>query len=153
MNTIQEMISNANANMVRRNVIEFEKLMDRGQKVEIKIDNYYSDGIYGRRAYIPAGTILTGKIHKFEQMNILLKGEIEVLVDTEIKHLIAPHIVISPPGTKRLARAITDVEWLTILRTDLLDADKIEAQFTCTTEKEYLEFIEQEPLLPLLEGQ
>ena len=130
----------------RRNVIEFEKLMQHGEKVEIKIDNYYSDGVYGRRAYIPAGTLLTGHIHKFKQMNILLKGEIEI---AGIGKLTAPQVVVSPPGTKRLAKAITDVEWITILRTDLCDADKIEAQFTCVTEEQYLEFLEQQPSLPL----
>jgi|ERR1700743_416124 len=143
MNDIQ--LQNANNALQRHNVIEFEKLMQHGTKVEIKIDNYYSDGVYGRRAYIPAGTILTGHIHKFEQMNILLKGEIEIAGSGILK---APQVVVSPPGTKRLAKALTDCEWLTILRTDLCDADKIEAQFTCITEDEYQEFLAQQPALP-----
>lgn len=137
------------AEISRKNVIAFEKLMEeRGEKVEIKIDNYYADGVYGRRAYIPAGTILTGKIHKFEQLNILLKGKMSVLIDGYMKVLNAPHVVISPPGTKRIAEAHTDCEWLTVLRTDLTDADKIEASFTVVTEEQYLEFLKQQPLLP-----
>jgi hypothetical protein len=102
--------------------------------------HYFTLGIYARELHIPAGMTLTGKIHKFPQLNILSKGRISVLTEDGIKEVEAPFTVVSPAGTKRIAYAHTDCVWTTILNTNETDPDLIEKLFTVDDENEWLEF-------------
>ena len=105
-----------------------------------KLFHYFAPGIYARELHIPAGMTLTGKIHKYPQLNILSKGRISVLTEDGVKEVEAPFTVVSPAGTKRIAYAHTDCVWTTILNTDLTNIDQIEKQFTLDDENEWLEF-------------
>jgi hypothetical protein len=123
------------------NLLEAEMLGH--EQVQIPIRHHFSPGVYAREITIPAGTLLTGRIHKFEQLNILSGGEISVLTHEGMKRVKAPFTIVSPPGTKRIAYAHTECTWTTILATGETDPDKIEATFTVATEQEYLAFTKQ----------
>jgi hypothetical protein len=105
-----------------------------------KLFHYFAPGIYARELHIPAGMTLTGKIHKYPQLNILSKGKISVLTEDGVMEVEAPFTVVSPAGTKRIAYAHTDCVWTTILNTSLKDVDAIEKEFTTDDENEWLEF-------------
>ena len=135
--------------VTRQQVIEFEKIMQRGEKIELQTKHYFSDGLYAREIFIPKGVILTGMIHKYEQLNIMSLGEMDVLVNGFMKRVKAPFTTVSPPGIKRIARAIEDTIWTTILRTELKDTNEIWNNFVTNSEEEYLNFTRQQPLLPL----
>lgn len=124
---------------LRKNVFAFEELAKHEQQVPLETKHYFSKGVYAREITIPAGTILTGHIHKYENLNIISKGKIEVLVGNELKIIEAPATIVSPPGTKRIARALEDTVWITIHGTDETNVDKIEQEFIAHTEAEYLE--------------
>lgn len=126
-------------------LIEAEML--KHERIEIPVRHDFSPGLYARTITIPAGTLLTGRIHLYEQLNILSGGEIDVLTHEGMKRVKAPFIVVSPPGTKRVAYAHTECTWTTILATDETDPDKIEAAFTVATEQEFLEFVEAQKLI------
>lgn len=132
---------------LREKTILIEQEMKKREQVNIPTKHYFSPGVYAREITIPAGTTLTGLIHKYTNLNILSCGEISVLTEEGIVRVKAPYTVISPPGTKRIAYAHTDCTWTTILHTKETDPDKIEALFTVETEQEYLEFRGQECLL------
>lgn len=108
--------------------------------VELKLNHIFSDGIYARELFIPKGTIVVGKIHKFHNLNFMTKGKMEVLIGDEMKIIEAPFHVVSPPNTKRIARALEDTVWVTVLRTDETNIDKIDDAFTCDTTEEFLAF-------------
>lgn len=126
---------------IRDKVFAIESVMKAmpGQ-IDLPVNHHFSQGVYARELFIPKGCTLVGKLHKFEQLNILLQGDLSVLVDTEVKRVVAPFIVVSPPGTKRVAYAHEDSRWLTVHGTDETDLDVIEAKFIAQTEQEYLEF-------------
>lgn len=125
------------------NLIEAE--MRKQPQVSLPLRHYFADGVYGRELFIPAGIMLTGKIHKRAQINILSKGTIQVLTENGVVEVSAPFTVVSPPSTKRIALAVTDCVWTTFLPTDETDPEKIETEFTAETEQEYQLFLEQEP--------
>lgn len=131
----------------RDKVLLLESEMLKHEQVAIPVRHYFSPGVYAREITIPAGTILTGRIHKYEQLNILSGGEISVLTDDGMKTVTAPFTVVSPPGTKRIAYAHTDCVWTTILATEEKDPDLIEAKFTVSTEQEFLEFVQAQQLI------
>jgi hypothetical protein len=124
----------------RQAVFDIERLMRQAPQVELKVKHYFSKGVYARELHIPAGVILTGEIHKFENLNILSQGKIEVLTEKGMQEVEAPFTVVSPAGTKRIARAITDCIWTTIHGTDENDLNIIEKTFIAKSEQEWLEF-------------
>jgi hypothetical protein len=114
-----------------------------GACVELPVTHHFSKGVYARELHIPAGTTLTGKVHKYASLNILSKGELSVSTENGIERVCAPFTVVSPPGTKRVAYAHTDCVWTTIHGTDETDIEKIEAKFVTDTHESYLEFCEK----------
>ena len=128
---------------VRDQVTLIEDEMRKHPRIEIPMRHYFSPGVYAREITIPAGTLLTGRIHKYEQLNILSSGEISVLTEEGMKRVKAPFTIVSPAGTKRIAYAHTECVWTTILGTDETDPDKIEQLFTVATEREFLAFSQQ----------
>lgn len=124
----------------RQKVFAIESLMRQYPQVELKVKHYFSKGVYARELHIPAGVILTGEIHKFENLNILSEGKIEVLTEKGMQEVEAPFTIVSPAGTKRIARAITDCVWTTVHGTDENDLNIIEKTFIAKSEQEWLEF-------------
>lgn len=128
--------------VTRDKVNAAEALMRELPQIEMPVTHHFSKGVYARELFIPKGTVLTGKIHKEENLNIMLKGELSVLIGDEIKRVRAPFIVVSPPGTKRIAFAHEDTIWVTVHGTDERDLEKIEQRFIAQTDAEYLEHCE-----------
>lgn len=84
------------------------------QQITIEPKHYFAAGLYAREITIPAGTTLTGKIHKFEHINIISKGDISVLTENGIQRIKAPATIISKPGTKRVGFAHEETVWTTL---------------------------------------
>lgn len=125
---------------LRDKVKALEAEMLKMPQVEMPPTHYFSQGVYAREITIPKGTVLTGKIHKYPQFNIMSKGEMSVLTEDGIKRVKAPFAIVSPAGTKRIAYAHEDSVWTTIHGTEENDLEKIEKHFIAQDEKEYLEF-------------
>jgi len=106
-----------------------EAMLAMPEQIELETQHHFAPGIYVRELLIPAGTVLTGKIHRHELMNILVSGTIQVTTDNGVSELTGPKIYNSPPGMKKAAYAITDVIWLNIHPTTETDLVKIEDEF------------------------
>ena len=129
------------AQKMRAKVFELESVMKRDlELVDLPVKHYFSQGVYARELFIPKGIVLTGKIHKYSQLNIMSQGEMSVLTEDGIKRVKAPFTIVSPPGTKRVAYAHEDTIWTTIHGTDETDLEKIEAHFIAQNEAEYVTF-------------
>ena len=124
----------------RQKVQALELFLKEQPQVDLKVFHHFSKGVYARELHIPAGVILTGEIHKFTNLNILSKGKIQVLIGDVVQEIEAPFTVVSPAGTKRIARTLTDCVWITIHGTDEVDLDVIEHTFIAKSEQECLEF-------------
>lgn len=140
-------MSAVTAKDVRERVVEAEQFMRQQPQIEIPVRHYFSDGVYAREIRIPAGTLLTGHIHKRQNLNILSEGEISVLTEQGVQRVKAPFTVVSPPGTKRIAYAHTDCVWTTVHGTHERDVEKIEAEFIAKSEQEWLAYSEQHRML------
>lgn len=110
----------------------------------LRVTHHFSQGVYARELFIPKGTVLTGKIHKHENLNIMSAGELSVLTEEGMKRVRAPFTVVSPPGTKRIAYAHEDTVWTTIHGTDETDVEKIEEMFVAESEQEFLTFCQKQ---------
>lgn len=123
---------------VREKINSLEKEMLKQEQVEIIPVHQFAEGLYAREITIPKGTLLTGKIHRTEHINIISKGDISVLTEDGVKRIKAPCTIISKPGTKRVGYAHEDTVWTTIHATNETDVEKIEAQLIANSHEEYL---------------
>lgn len=120
----------SNINMeFREKISNAESLMMQEQQVELTTKHYFSNGLYARELHIPAGTLLTGKIHADEHLNIVSKGKILVATEDGAKEISAPATIVSLPNTKRIGYAVEDTVWTTIHPNpdNLDDLEKLEA--------------------------
>ena len=136
--------------MVQKVTILEDGIRQELAPVEIPVKHYFALNTYAREITIPKGTVLTGKIHKTEQLNILSKGDLSVLTENGVIRVQAPFTVVSPPGTKRAAYAHEECVWTTIHSTPLKDVDQIELEFIAQSEQEYLEFVKTTREVPCL---
>jgi hypothetical protein len=115
---------------VREKIDHLEAEMMKLPQLEIPPVHYFAKGLYAREIFIPAGTLLTGKIHKTEHLNIVSKGDISVVTESGIKRIVAPLTMVSQPGTKRVGYAHADTVWTTIHPniSNERDLDKLEEE-------------------------
>lgn len=132
---------------VRGKIDRLESMMKQSEgQVELGPVHYFAKGLYAREIRIPKGTLLTGKIHKHEHLNIISQGEISVLTENGPQRIKAPCTIISQPGTKRVGYAHEDTVWTTIHATDETEVEKIDNALVVDTYEQY------EALLPLFEA-
>jgi hypothetical protein len=124
----------------REKVWALEAQVQQLPQCHIGIRHYHSDGVYAREMTAPAGAVITGKIHKYGQINILSAGTMSVVFGDKTEVVSAPFTVVALAGSKRAFFCHTDCVWTTILGTNEKDPDKIEAEMTTNSEAEYLEF-------------
>lgn len=108
--------------------------------VELPVKHHFSHGVYARELTIPAGTMLIGKIHKHENLNIVLRGRIAIHCNGEAREFEAGDVIVSPPGTQRAGYALEDTVWMTVHGTDETDLERIEDMFIAKSYDEYLSF-------------
>lgn len=119
-------------------IAKFEEAMlsGCGEPIEIPIEHYFSKDVYAREMRVPKGVLLTGKIHRFQNLNILSQGEVSVLSIDGLIRVKAPYTIVASPGTKRLIFTHEDTVWTTIHGTNETDVDKIEEQFIAKSYEE-----------------
>lgn len=111
-----------------------------------KITHYFSPGVYAREMWMPAGCLITGKIHKTAHLNVLSQGRVTVSNQGESITHEAPYTFISPVGTKRAIYAHEDSTWTTIHPTDLETPEEVEAEIIADTFEELDGYLAHEEL-------
>lgn len=98
-------------------------------------DEKYGCCAYAREMFIPKGTLIIGKIHRHQHLNIISKGKVVVYTEFGEKHLEGPTTFVSEIGLKRSVYAIEDTLWTTIHLTEFVG-------------EEHLSKIEEEVIAP-----
>lgn len=89
-------------------------IMQNLPAVELPLEHHFTPGLYTRTIHIPAGTILTSKIHRTEHPFVVHKGRLLVVDDDNGPvEIAAPHMGITKPGTRRVVKALEDCVWST----------------------------------------
>lgn len=128
---------------VRKQLYELQEAIGSLPEVECPLQHTFAPGLYIRTIFIPAGTLLAGKIHKHAHGNVLSMGEVLVITEEGgLEHLRGPMTMVSSAGTKRAVRALTDVVWTTmhLNPTNETDLAKIEEEVIAKTFEEYEQF-------------
>ena len=120
---------------VKQKDLSLNELMDQaeciiatGEPVEMPLTHRFTDGMYIREIFMPAGTVLTSKIHKTNHPFVVSKGKCIVYDGNKIETITAPHTGITEPNTRRLLYIEEDTIWTTFHITDKTDVDEIEKE-------------------------
>jgi quercetin dioxygenase-like cupin family protein len=114
--------------VTREQVDRLQAEMVKMPQAELQTEHFFSPGMYCRRVFRPAGTLIVGKVHKQPHFFLCAKGEIIAWTENGMKRLQAGDVIESQPGTKRVTLAVTDAIGVTVHRTDKTDLDEIEAE-------------------------
>jgi quercetin dioxygenase-like cupin family protein len=114
--------------VTREQIEHLQSQMAAMPQAELVTEHSFSPGMYLRKVFRPAGTLIVGKVHKEPHFFLCVKGEIIAWTEGGMKHLYAGDVVESKPGTKRVTLAVTDAIGITIHRTDKINLDEIETE-------------------------
>ncbi len=121
----------------RGKLARLDTVLANVEQVEMPVTHRFSKGVYCRELFIPKDTVLTGRIHKYSQINVLLSGDISVLTESGIQRLRSPVVFESPAGAKRAGYAHEDTTWLTICGTESVNVDALEDELTVANYEEF----------------
>lgn len=117
--------------------------------VDLPVWHEFTPGLYRRTIFMPAGTLLTSRIHNTRHPYVVLAGAASVYISGKGVELIeAPHSGITEPGTRRVLYIHRDCIWVTFhpINPDEESVDDIDERLT-TIESRIIERHE------LLDGQ
>jgi hypothetical protein len=122
---------------VRANIEALDAELRKMPQIDLETRHYFAHGTYTRELHLKAGSIVTGKIHRHSCINIMVKGRIRVVTETDDYDLEGYNAFVSEPGIKKAAYVLEDTIWLNIHPWNGTDS---------------LEQIEQEVILPSYEN-
>ena len=113
----------------REQIKKLESAMRSMPQAEgIVTTHHFSPGMYLRKVYRPAGTVIVGKVHKAPHFFLCAAGQILVSGPSGVKTLNPGDVIESTPGTKRATYALTDAIGITVHLTDKTDIEEIERE-------------------------
>ena len=110
-------------------ILDVQKFMVEHADYEPVMNHYFSKNVYAREMNMIKGSIIVGKIHKFENLCILSKGKALVISHEGKKIVEAPCTFVASPGAKRIIVALEDLTWTNVHGTSETDLAKIEEEF------------------------
>lgn len=82
---------------------------------ELLTKHHFCNGSYVREFFLPKGFTVTGKIHRYSCINILLVGRIRIAQSDGLgREMEAPHIYVSQAGEKKALFALEDSVFLNV---------------------------------------
>lgn len=116
-------------------IFNAEQFLASLPQTEVEPGHVFGDGTYARTILIPRGNWITGKPHKFNDINIVVYGSMLVAGGylgsddpIEFKQVHGPLQFVGKAGMKKIGYALEDTLWITIHATPTDDLDTIERE-------------------------
>jgi len=108
----------------------------------IPIYHHFMDGVYVRGMKMSKGQAVIGHIHKHLHMCFLVTGEVTVVDESGENYYLAPCIIESTPGVKRVLYAHQESLWYNTHKnpTNTKDLEKLERSIVAISYEEYEEY-------------
>jgi len=114
--------------VTREQIEKLQAEMVKMPQAELVTEHFFVPGMYCRRVFRSAGTLIVGKVHKQSHFFLCAAGEIIAWTENGMKRLQAGDVVECKPGTKRVTLATQDSVGITIHKTDKTDLDEMEKE-------------------------
>ena len=100
--------------------------MDKLEQHGVKVAHHFSEGVYAKETFIPAGVTLHQHIHPYTHMSVLAQGKVRVTKGEVTFVTQAPDCLEIAAGVSHKVEAITPAVWYCIHATEETDAEKID---------------------------
>jgi hypothetical protein len=81
--------------------------------VSLEPKNYFAHGTYTRELFIPEGTVIAGKEHRYSCIAIIPYGHVTVTTDEGVYDVVGPKTLVTGTGSKGVY-AHKDTLWITV---------------------------------------
>lgn len=82
---------------------------------DYSLKEYYSAGMYCREITIPEGALITGRIYKFDHLEVMISGDITIYsADGNVNHYSGHNIIEAKAGKRQAGLAHSDTIWMTV---------------------------------------
>jgi len=108
--------------------------------IECPIKHYFAPGLYAREMSIPAGTVVTGAIHKTENLIVVSMGRLQIVTADGTREVKAGDTFTCQAGMKNAVVALEDSRWTNFMAnpSNETDVDKLVEVFTHSKASELL---------------
>ena len=130
---VNELLSGA----MLENIQAMEDLMINQEQVSIPATSNNINGMYTRQIMIPRDTVLTGRVHLFDYVDIMLDGDITVSTPEGTKRYTGFNVFHGKAGRKRAGYAHEDTHWITVHNSEITDGDEFMKTLTVQTIKDF----------------
>lgn len=138
MNSLTEsQVNEILAGAMVENIEAMEEFMLSQPQVDVPVISNNINGMYTRQIVIPRDTLLTGRVHLFDYVDIMLSGDITVATPEGVKRYTGYNVFHGKAGRKRAGYAHEDTHWITVHNSDVADGDEFYNTLTVQTMKEY----------------
>lgn len=90
------------------------------------ITHHFSDGLYAKESFVPAGSAILKHTHDYSHLSILAKGKVAVMKGDAIEIIDAPACIEIKANVTHGIKAISDCVWFCIHATDEKDPSKVD---------------------------
>ncbi len=92
------------------------------------LEHTFGDNLYIRQITMPAGMVLTSKIHKTTHPYFIMRGDVSVVTEEGTVRIKGPYWGMTKAGTKRALQIHEETVWITVHSTKETDLEKIEEE-------------------------
>lgn len=138
---------------MRERVDKLEASMLTMPQAECPVRHYFAPGLYAREITIPAGTVVTGAVHKTENLIVVSMGRLRIVTEDGIREVKAGDTLTCKAGMKNAVVALEDSRWTNFMANpdNVTDVDKLVEVFTHSKASELLGGADNPQLLALAE--
>lgn len=132
MSTEIDTLLQAPAPVTRERIHTLRDAIGEMPQVDCPIRHFFAGGLYAREMFIPAGVCAVGKLHRFDQITMVLGDITMVTPGEEPVRINTCEPFVSPAGIERAAYAHVDSFITTFHHNpdDLRDPDELVAKLT-----------------------
>lgn len=113
-----------------------KSLLELGNPVDMPVKHHHSPGVYVREIFMPANSVIVGKVHKTRYLNIVQSGLVTVITPYRKFTVAGPCTFESFAGEQKVGIIHKDCVWSTVHVTDKTDVDDIIEEIIASTYEE-----------------
>ena len=125
------------------NIEAMETVMLEQDQVDVPVISNNINGMYTRQIMIPRDTLLTGRVHIEDYVDIMLSGDISIATPDGVKRYTGYNVFHGKAGRKRAGYAHEDTHWITVHNTHISDGDVFKETMTVRTLQEFKTIMEK----------
>ena len=118
-------------------------------QVDCPVKHYFAPGMYAREMTIPAGTVVTGAVHKTENLIVVSLGRLQIVTEDGTREVVAGDTITCKAGMKNAVYALENSRWTNFLPnpTNETSTDRLTEMFTESKASELLGCADNKQLL------